>query len=202
MENQHNISHIIKRKKPAVPENFFRDFPESIINKIHAESSLAHEGNQPSVPEGFFANFYNQVADEIAADEAFEKYGIKKSTKPEVPAGYFEQKKSVQLKNQPVVRRKGRVYKITFWASVAAAAAGLLFLLLPGRNTPNTDPVIATETAKTEMSDEHLDTYADFIDEESMVEYIVENDVDLGETEHDEVYDYVESEIEETYLDL
>ncbi|MBK8925657.1 MAG: hypothetical protein IPM74_07055 [Crocinitomicaceae bacterium] len=198
----HNISNIIKRNKPEVPVDFFHDFPKMILDKIQLVSSSTNEDQKPGVPADFFKNFYHQVADEIAADQVFEKYGIKKSVKPEVPVDYFDQNISSPATSQPIRKSRGRVYKITFWASVAAAAAGLLFLLLPGQNTPSIEPVIPTETAKTEISDEHLDTYADFIDEESMVEYIVENDVDLGESENDEVYDFVESEIEETYLDL
>ncbi|MBK6525890.1 MAG: hypothetical protein IPG07_10275 [Crocinitomicaceae bacterium] len=43
-----------------------------------------------------------------------------------------------------------------------------------------------------------------YLDEDELVDYIIENDIDMGQTESesDEVYDYVSGDIEDIYLDL
>ncbi|MBL7897961.1 MAG: hypothetical protein JNJ99_05465, partial [Crocinitomicaceae bacterium] len=76
------------------------------------------------------------------------------------------------------------------------------FILLFSLNTD--EPEVITETIPVVVEDEDdFETYAAYVDEESIIDYIVENDVDLGENDTDEdTYDYVNSDIEDIYLDL
>lgn len=196
MEEHSDIfSKLVKRKRPEVPSEFFKKFQDELNGEIDF-----NEQKNESVPSGFFENFHQQLMDEIHADEEFKSLGLKKNTKPEIPAGYLENFATDLIVKTKENKGRGRIVKITFWSTAAAVAAG--FILLFSLNTD--EPEVITETIPVVVEDEDdFETYAAYVDEESIIDYIVENDVDLGENDTDEdTYDYVNSDIEDIYLDL
>ncbi len=98
----------------------------------------------------------------------------------------------------------GRILKITFWSTAAAVAAGLTLLFTLNLDSTEPQPEVMTEISSEITDEESIDTYVAYLDEEELVDFIIENDIDMGqaETESDEVYDYVSGDIEDIYLDL
>jgi hypothetical protein len=197
MEEHSDIfSKLIKRKKPVVPENYFEQFSDQLSKKIDF-----NQDRKTAVPEGFFQNFQNDLMDEIESLSALKSLGVKKRKSPEVPDGFFNgfaESISHKINERP---KKGNILKITFWSTAAAVAAGLVLLFTLNTNEPET--IISSEVNEDLNAEEEFETYAAYVDEESIIDYIVENDVDLGEEQtDDDTYDYVNSDIEDIYLDL
>lgn len=187
---------LFKRKKPNVPDGFFQNFHAQLNSKI-----LSDLKEKNDVPQDFFKNFHSQLKDEIDAENALSDLGIKKSKKPNLPTEFRTEFVSELQKN--IARKKSRtkLIRISFWSATSSVAAALaiLFLLNTKDQTPND---IAVEQPQT-MSEENLDTYAEFVDEGELIDYIVENNVDLGEDDEDDVMlEYLDSDLEDIYLDI
>lgn len=179
-----------------MPENYFEQFSDQLSKKIDF-----NQDQKTAVPEGFFQNFQNDLMDEIESLSALKSLGVKKRKSPEVPDGFFNgfaESISYKINERP---KKGNILKITFWSTAAAVAAGLVLLFTLNTNEPET--IISSEVNEDLNAEEEFETYAAYVDEESIIDYIVENDVDLGEEQtDDDTYDYVNSDIEDIYLDL
>ncbi|MBK9192188.1 MAG: hypothetical protein IPM77_12130 [Crocinitomicaceae bacterium] len=195
MEEHSDIfSKLVKRKKPEVPAEFFKNFQHELNEKIDFT-----EQHNESVPAGFFENFHQHLMDEIHAEEEFKSLGLKKNKTPEIPQGYLENFAADILSKTNTKKGRGRILKITFWSTAAAVAAGFILLFSISTNEPES----ITEINPVVTEEEDFDTYAAYVDEESIIDYIVENDVDLGENDtDDDTYDFVNSDIEDIYLDL
>lgn len=209
MEEHFDIfSKLIKRRKPDLPEHFFENFQHSLSSKIsdqnESDQLVFEKSKTPEVPVNFFRDFHANLQAEIESEAAFLDLKLKKANKPAVPANYENEFKESLLKKIHPKNSRGRILKITFWSTAAAVAAGLTLLF-----TLNTEPTInqtetLTETNSELTDEESLDTYVAYLDEEELVDYIIENDIDMGqaESESDDVYDYVSGDIEDIYLDL
>lgn len=122
----------------AVPEGYFENFAQTVLQKIKGTAFVSEEleGLSPllaglsrkmpfSVPEGYF----NQISESIpaiAADESLPPILIKagKSMPYKVPAGYFNELSSVILKKISTPKEKAKVISIGSrnWMRYAAAA--------------------------------------------------------------------------------
>ena len=209
MEAENDIlSSLIKRPKPDVPEHFFKTFSQDLCAQLTASEQEAEpdfvKRTQSAVPADFFAGFYDTLKAEIDAEKPLEDLGLVKRKKPLVPEN-FEQTFSANVLEQVQQKpSRGRLLKITFWSTAAAVAAGLALLLTINTNTPAPqNPMVVTQPAALPPDDESLEAFVAYLDEEAMVDYIIENNINVGESETaDEVYDYVDSELEEIYMDL
>lgn len=209
MEEHFDIfSKLIKRRKPDLPENFFSNFQSNLIQNLsnlnESKDFVLPKNKTPEVPAEFFKNFHANLLSEIESESAFSDLKLKKQNKPPVPLNFeseFTESLMKKIRQKP---SKGRILKITFWSTAAAVAAGLTLLFTINPEPVTNQPESLTET-NSELSDEEsLDTYVAYLDEEELVDYIIENDIDMGqaESESDDIYDYVSSDIEDIYLDL
>ncbi len=202
------ISKLIKRRKPDLPENFFANFQRNLTsnlsNQHESKDFVLPKTKTPEIPAEFFKNFHANLQAEIESEAVFSDFKLKKTNKPSVPANFkteFTAALMAEIRQKPT---RGRILKITFWSTAAAVAAGLTLLLTLNTNS-STEPSESLTESHSEISDEEsLDTYVAYLDEEALVDYIIENDIDMGQTESesDEVYDYVSGDIEDIYLDL
>lgn len=200
MEHHYEIlSKLIKRKRPEVPQEFFGEFYASIEPDILPEADLG-KTDKPDVPENFFTNFHANLKAEIEAEALISLDGFEKSQKPKVPVDYFDNFSDdilVEVKRQ---NRRGRVIKISFWSTIAAAAAVLLLIINLNPEPERIEQPVANET---EVSTEMDENYVAYFNEYDLIDHILENDIQVEGEETDEVvYDYVEGEIEDVYLDL
>jgi hypothetical protein len=209
MEEHFDIfSKLIKRRKPTLPENFFENFQSTLssglLNPTNEEDLTLPKAKAPEVPFDFFKNFHTNLQAEIESESVFTDLSLKKSIKPTVPENFeteFTAALMTKIRQKPT---RGRILTITFWSTAAAVAAGLTLLFTLNTDSATDQTEVLTETNTEVSDDESLDTYIAYLDEEALVDYIIENDIDMGqaESESDEVYDYVSSDIEDIYLDL
>lgn len=204
-ENFDILSRLIKRKKPDVPENFFRSFSIQ-LHKLPQDSESAvpafEKTAKPDVPADFFKTFHANLKAEIETEEVLADLNLVKRQKPEIPADFFADFKTELMSHIKPGPSRGRILKISFWSAAAAVAATLTLLFTLNTEEPTPEIPVAETTAPA-MDDESMDACVAYLDEESLVDYIIENDISVGENEtEDEIYDYVDSEIEDAYLDL
>ena len=163
-------------------------------------SSKFKKTKKPSVQVGFFENFYVSIKDEIDAEESFAHLNIAKRKKPTLPENFsidFSTDLNKKINDKP--NNRGRIIRLSFLSAVASIAAVLTILFYINQND---QPIIFSDTEPVIMQNEEtIDTYVAYLDEDEMIDYILENDINIGDDE-DEIYDYVESEIEDVYLDL
>ena len=86
----------------------------------------------------------------------------------------------------------------------AAAAAILLMFKLNFNNEPEQIAEVTIESANETLTEENFDEYLAYLDESSIVDFIVENDVSISDdSELDEsIYDEIESELDSYYYEL
>src|SRR5687768_516438 len=150
MEEHSEIwSKLIRRKKPTLPENFFKSFQADLSAQLkdaaesfESDSEKTHlfDGRveKPAVPVDFFQNFHANLQAEIEAENAFSELGLVKRKKPAVPSTFeasFNAALMAQIKSRQSVSdeqakssSRGRILKITFWSTAAAVAASLILL--------------------------------------------------------------------------
>src|SRR5687767_10727946 len=123
-EHSDILSKLIRRKKPALPENFFESFGTDL------SAQLNHTGNEaepdfgktqkPAVPNDFFQNFYATLQAELESQHEFSELDLIKRKRPEVPEGFesdFRKKLVARIKTSAPDRQKnstrGRILKIS-----------------------------------------------------------------------------------------
>lgn len=202
------FSKLIKRRKPDLPENFFEDFQRNLTSNLSNQNELDQfalpKNKAQEVPADFFNNFHANLQAEIESESAFSDLKLKKTNKPTVPANFESDFREALMKKIHQKNSNVRILKITFWSTAAAVAAGLTLLFTLNLNSTEPQSEVLTETNSEITDEESIDTYVAYLDEEELVDFIIENDIDMGqaETESDEVYDYVSGDIEDIYLDL
>ncbi len=179
-EDKNILNQFKKNKSPKVPRDFFDNFADDVMSKIEKDESVLDalkKRQQPSVPKDFFNNF----ADSLPIDD-------KKKTK------------IISLKNIVIV---------------TAIAASFLLLFVLNTNTQNSNVAkdeqsipksqkLSGSTQTIEMNQD--DEYLAYLSEDDMIDFIVDNQideniVDLSDGE-DDLFDEVESEIEDYYYEL
>jgi len=164
-------------------------------------SSKFKKTKKPTVPSGFFENFYEYVQTEIDSDNAFSDLKIVKRKQPGLPENFTKNFEADLIKKiAPKSSNSGRIIRLVFLSAAASIAAVLAILFYVNQHEQ------ASEISKTEVGttqdDEVIDSYIAYLDEDEMIDYIVENNITIGDAESDDIYDYVESDIEDIYLDL
>jgi len=175
------LNHLKKHKKPNVPEGFFDNFADELMSKIENEKSILdsiNKAEKPKVPEHFFDNF----ADSLPIDD-------KKETK------------IISLKTVVII-------------TAIAASFLLLFILNTNSQNPNVankeqpktliDSIQTIETTTINQDDEYLA----YLTEDDLIDFIVDNQIEVDENvfdlvdDEDDLFDEVESEIEDYYYEL
>jgi hypothetical protein len=152
----------------------------------------------PSVPNGFFDSFSDQLMTKIEGSTFLEN--LPKENKPEVPDGFFESFSDNLIKAiKPV--KKTKIISLRNILAVASVAAVLTFVVF---TTNQNQQVIIVETVVEELADEDYDMYLAYLDESTIVDFIVENNLSINESsEIDEsIYREIESELDSYYYGL
>ena len=164
-------------------------------------SSEFKKAKKPVVPAGFFENFYASIQSEIDEENPFSDLKIVKRKQPVLPGNFaetFETNLIKKIEDKP--SNPGRIIRLSLISAVASIAAVLTILFYINQNNSDTG-ISKTETGATQ-DEETIDTYVAYLDEDEMIDYIVENNINIGDEESDDIYDYVESDLEDIYLDL
>ena len=150
-----------------------------------------HKHQKPEVPQGFFENFSDELMAKIAEQESGLN-AFQKTTKPDVPAEFFEtfaknittpsedgQQTGEQQPTEQV--KRSRVISLRVVGIISAAAACLLVMFLLKPEDTNVE-VASTETemsSESEISDEELLAY---VDENDIIDYILDEEIEIEET--------------------
>lgn len=157
---------------------------------------------RPSVPEGFFGSFSDKLMTKIDNDSFLET--LPKHNKPKVPKDFFESFsdkliKEIESKNKVV--KKTKIISMRLMFAAASVAAIFAFFVLTTKQ--NTQPILV-ETVNEELLDEDFDDYLAYLDESTIIDFIIENDLNIEEElDIDEsIYDEIESELDDYYYGL
>ena len=134
---------------------------------------------KPTVPEGFFEQFYDELMAKIAEKESGLD-AFQKSSPPDVPADFFENfaKKIPAKTPSDNTNQRTQVFNLKVIGVIASAAACLLimFQLIQFDQTEVETPSASTNE-QTIYTEEDL---LAFVDEDDIVNYIIEEDVELS----------------------
>lgn len=203
--NNDILNQLKQRQKPTVPSGFFDHFFDTLMEEIELNDGslgLLKKSERPSVPDGYFENtltFLEEENDSSTLDE------LTKRSSPEVPQGFFANFPSNLMAEIDKSEKPTKSRIIPLWLSVgfsSAAAAILIFISITQFNSNEHSVAIIEDKV---FEDETYDTYLSYLDEDEIIDYIVESDIDLGlsdEDEFDMYEDYSTEEIEEFYLEL
>lgn len=177
----------------------------NILNQLN-------KNNQPNVPEGFFDNFADDLMSKIESDKSILDT-INKTEKPKVPTSFFDD----FADNLPVEnKKKARVISLKTITIVSSIAASLLLIFMLSWES-NTNQQLASEENNTQIDSTiedssyqiHTDEdYLAYLTEDDIVEYIIENKVDIDEDdiysfdEDDEMFDELDSELDDYIYEL
>ena len=165
---------------------------KDILNQLN-------KADKPTVPSGFFDTFSDDLMSKINKDDSFLE-DLPKTNKPQVPQGFFDDF-SESITQHIEEKPKTKIISLKIVLTVASIAAVFALVLLTIK--PNQEQPILAEVemdVQTEKSDE-LDNYLAYLDESSIVDYIVENDINIeDETTIDEsVYSELDNELDDYY---
>lgn len=218
MENKRNIlDGLRKSEKPLVPEGFYDQFWTDLMQRIQNESGILGQlkkSEKPSVPEDFFSKLtvsLDSINEESILDKAI------KAEKPSLPAGYFDQSvdcvmtavKEVQTNK----KRTGRIINmrtIRIMSLVAAAIAIIFTVVQFSSNSEKDDQALLLPIESQQeielMPEDSYDDYLVYLDEDEIIDYIIENNIEIEDTadvfDFDDYSEFSEEDIEEYYLDL
>lgn len=198
-EEKENIG-FIKTKKPSIPEGFFNKFHQDLMDEIKADMALSFlkKNKKPSLPKDYF----NTSKIELDLDN---EIPFKKHKRPAVPNNFFETFEaniatSINEKKEP---KKNNIFRLTLWSIGSAAAAAIIlgFILFNGEHTTESN---FADNGKDTLSEENIDSYMAYLDESTIIDYYIDNDIELNnEIENeDAIIDIVSDDIEEWYLDM
>ncbi|MGV6861586.1 MAG: hypothetical protein ACWA41_07425 [Putridiphycobacter sp.] len=158
---------------------------------------------KPEVPIDFFDSFSEDILSKI--DDKKLDF-LSKSEKPKVPDNFFETFPQ-KLKGEIEKPKKGKVITLRntlFFTSIAASIALLVNLFVSNPiqiNESSSDEIVEIETVSVEGDD----LYLAYLNEHEIVDYIIENNIDVDEdtttfNNEDDIFEEVEYLIEDYYL--
>ena len=156
--------------------------------------------DKQSVPEGFFDSFSDNLMSKINDDSFLEL--LPKNEKPEVPNGFFDSFSDEVIKSLDVTPvKKTKIISLRVIMAVASVAAVFAFVVFTTKQ--NTNPVVV-ETVFEELTDDDFDEYLAYLDETTIVDFIIENDLNIEDVSDvdESIYDEIESELDGYYYGL
>lgn len=172
---------------------------------------------KPEVPDGFFDSFANQLNDDLT-DHSFID-GFKSQQQAQVPNDFFDSfpTQMCQMVDEGTHAEKStKIIRMRWVAAVTTVAAAVLFFIFnPFQSTTENSTNLAsnnnlnitvTDTTSTEDTFDY-DTYLAYLDELTLVDYMLENDLKLDdETDDiaidDAVFMEIDSELDDYYYGL
>lgn len=197
------------RSKPTIPDGFFDQFSVDLMQKIEQESGFLGQltkSKKPTLPDGFFDQLMNDMP---VAESDFSLDELTKRDLPTLPVGYFDhfnaQLAETIQKDIKTTATKSRVIPLRIIAAVSAVAASIV-LVISVVNYSSNSVESDIQVAELASEEEVYDAYLTYLDEDEIIDYIVENDIEIGEgsdSVHVEDYlDYSAQDIEDFYLEL
>lgn len=205
------LAKLNKRKQPDLPDGFFDEFEQELMEKIREIDSpilsQLKKSSRPPLPEDYFSNLIVSTENEDFASID----SLSKTAKPTVPSGYFDTlpftiTSKIEAENQ-LKQQSTRIIRLKWVAAVASAAAIVLICL----NLINFNSNQSTMLNKEQLVDleqtnlNEADYLLSYIDEFEMVEYILDENSTTNTPDVDDIvefYDYSEEELTEMYLDF
>lgn len=178
------LSQLTKSEKPEVSKEYFKKFEEKIMAEI-GKVDVTSESNN--------------LLDNLP-----------RSPRAEVPEEFFRDfpEKMVDIATNSD-KNGGRIIAMRFLASIAGAAAVILFCFWIFNKTENDTTELAeteAETTEYNYTDEDYDAYLSYVDEGEIIDFIVENEISIEDketvSENDQILDYVGDDIEDLYYEL
>ncbi|MFT5820231.1 MAG: hypothetical protein ACI8ZM_001470 [Crocinitomix sp.] len=220
MENKKDIlSGLRKSQKPVVPDGFYDQFWTDLIQRIENESGFLGQlkkTEKPAVPENFFANLTASIG--IGEEEEAGPFDqLRKRVRPTLPANYFDQSTDrimAAVKADVKNDKKGRVINMRLVTIVCAVAAALLIIFtvinFSGEgdedNRAAIDKPDENDSNQELLEDENYDDYLAYLDEDEIIDYIIEYDIEIEDTadmvDFDDYSEFSEEDIEDYYFDL
>ncbi len=196
-----------RRKKPSLPKGFFDSFFDNLMEEIALSSNILDQlkkSDKPKLPDDYFVDFLP----EIEIDEQETLIGLTKTEKPIVPEGFFENFEAnltIQLKKEEPIDKvkKGRIIPLKYWAPIVSIAAifALIFLTVDFSEEPV--PPVVVDIIENSIDE----AYYAYLGEDDIIDFIVENNVDLSDTDtitiqYEDYSEFSEEDIEDYYLEL
>jgi hypothetical protein len=169
------------------------------------------KNNRPNVPEEFFDHFSDDLMSKIESEKSILD-SIKKTDKPKVPNLFFDN----FANNLPIEnKKKGKIISLKTVTVISTIAASLLVLFVLNWNSKNeqsiasNDNVIHLDSSKdisySQIEDD--EAYLAYLSEDDIVEYIIENKVDIDDDfdlsqEENEMFDELDSELDDYIYEL
>ena len=218
MENKKDILEGLKKaERPLVPDGFYNQFWIDLMQRIEQDSGVLvqlKKSEKPAVPEDFFSNLTASIGPE---DSPFTFDNLQKRKNPTLPAGYFEESTDrimAALKATSNADKKGgRIInmRLVRLISLVAATVAIVFTVVHFSSDPNEDfraedlPQNSAPEIELPIEDDY-DDYLAYLDEYEIIDYIIENDIEIEDTldviDFEDYSDFSEEDIEEYYLDL
>ena len=209
MENEKNIlSDWRRRKRPSIPNGFFDQFVDDLMQRIEDESSVLgqlRKSEKPEVPENFFESILSSL--DVDNDE-FSIETLKKNKKPALPINYFSDSENQILEiikgKKQDSNKRGRIIPLRLIATIGsiAAAIAIIFTIINFSEDTNSDIAVV----EVESSEDTYDAYLAYLDEDEIVDFIIENDIEIEDStntvQYEDYSDFSEEDIEDFYLDI
>jgi hypothetical protein len=218
VENKKDILEGLKKaQRPVVPDGFFNQFWIDLMQRIEQESGVLGQlkkAEKPAIPEDFFSNLTASFSPE---DSPFTLENLQKSKKPTLPVGYFDESadrimEAVKATNNED-KKGGRIINMRMvrLISLVAATIAIVFTVIHFSSDPN-DGFIVEDVPENNIPEieltveDNYDDYLVYLDEDEIIDYIIENDIEIEDTvdviDFEDYSDFSEEDIEEYYLDL
>ncbi len=217
MENKKDILNgLRKSQRPTVPDGFYDQFWSDLMERIQNESGILGQlkkTEKPAIPEDFFANLTSSIT---AEEPTFSVDELQKREKPTLPVNYFDQStEQIMAAVKAEEKKKGgkviNMRLVTIISAVAAAIA-IIFTVINFSGPTKENGVAYDEIPKDSIPQEVISTeddyddYLAYLDEDEIIDYIIENDIEIEDStemvEYEDYFDFSEEDIEDYYFDL
>lgn len=211
--NKDILNQFSKRKKPIVPDGFFDQFYDDLMQKIQSENGILNQlkkTERPAVPEGFFDQLNDSLGSEMDTVDIespiLDQLG--KAKKPEVEKSFFNAFPTVIIKKFNDRPDEGRIIPMRLFYLVGSIAAVLAILFLTVDFKENNSVAENPSIIAVDSLVEHVifDDYLAVMDEQELIDYVIESNLSIEDTttsiNYDNYVDYTEEELLDYYLDL
>jgi len=151
---------------------------------------------KPAVANRFFDSFSDGLIKKLEEETLLTS--LSKNTKPEAPNDFFD-KFADEIIAKIQSKNKFKIIPLRIFIAVASVAAVFAILILTNRDGQNQTNAIVNNSI-VNSADEN-DDYLAYIDESILVDFIVENDIDIeeGNAINESVYSELDNELDDYY---
>ncbi len=159
---------------------------------------------KPNVPNDFFEQFTTKIMSEVKEEKSILN-SIKKQEQPKVPAGFFDEfSDNLKLNNN----RKSKIITLKYLTIITAIAASFLLIFILNFNSSTKTTEHHPNLLNDESTNYQEDEYLSYLDEDDLVEFIIENDININnniyfnDENQDDLFDELETELDDYIYEL